>query len=264
MQDDTRDDSTERIDDLTRRQWILRLGELIALAGVSGVVPEFAASKVRPEADRIALPPGLYESSQDHLVHALSSAGKAWTPPPGSETEYVLPSSAPYQPQFFSADDFKTVSRMITILLGDVEPSAASETARWFDLWLYSAPGVRSAAQQLDPLHRALAIAYYEEHSVRELETAQPDAVARLGIRSLHDLSGTLYGRNFLQLRDAEQVELVKTVAKAEPGTAARKFLDVTRTEAIRGYYTSAKGLQELDYSGNAYYGDCPGCESKP
>ena len=33
-----------KIDDLTRRQWILRLGELVALAGVSGALPEFAAA----------------------------------------------------------------------------------------------------------------------------------------------------------------------------------------------------------------------------
>lgn len=43
-----------------------------------------------------------------------------------------------------------------------------------------------------------------------------------------------------------------------------RKLYDLARTEAIRGYYTTAEGLKELDYRGNAYYGDSPGCAPKP
>ena len=60
-----------------------------------------------------------------------------------------------------------------------------------------------------------------------------------------------------------EQAELLVTTSKADPGTAERKFYELARTEAIRGYYTTAAGLNELDYRGNAYYGDCPGCEGK-
>ena len=42
-----------------------------------------------------------------------------------------------------------------------------------------------------------------------------------------------------------------------------RKFFEIARTEAVRGYYTTAAGLEELDYKGNAYYADSPGCEAK-
>jgi len=263
-------DKDERIpnsaNDLTRRQWILRLGEFVALAGVSGLVPEVAASLAAQQAGQassFALPPGLYEPSQDHLVHALSSGGRDWAPPPGSETEYALPGSAPYEPLFFPPEEFKVVTRMIEVLLGKVEPVAVPQAAQWFDLWLHAAPGVRAAAQQLDPRHRALTVAFYGENAVRELETAHPDAVALVGIRALSDLSSKLYGRDFLHLTDAEQTELVTTASKAEVGTPVRKFFELTRAEAIRGYYTSAEGLKELDYRGNAYYGDSPGCESK-
>lgn len=252
-------------DDLTRRQWILRLGEFVALAGVSGLVPELgeALSQEAAETNAITLPPGLYAPSQDHLVHALSSASKNWTPPVSSETEYALPSSVPYEPQFFSPEDFKMVTRIVEVLLGKVEPSASSQAVQWFDLWLFSAPAVRAAAQQLDPTHRALAAAYYGESAVHELETAQPEPVARVGIRALRDLSSKLYGRDFPQLADNEQVDLLKIAAKAEPGTSVYKFFELTRTEAIRGYYTSPEGLKELDYRGNAYYGECPGCAQR-
>ena len=254
-------------DDLTRRQWILRLGEFVALAGVSGLVPDVAASLAGHQVEQRnanTLPPGLYDPSPEHLVHALSSAGGKWTPPSGSETEYASAVSTDYQPKFFGLDDFKVVTRVIEILLGKVEPTASSQAAQWFDLWLSEVPGVRTAAQQLDPLYRTLAVAFYGESRVRDLETAHPEAIARVGIRALRDLSiGSYGGRGFLQLTADEQAELLITTTKAEPGTSIHRFYELTRTEAIRGYYTSAAGLDDLDYRGNAYYGDCPGCERR-
>jgi len=250
-------------DDLTRRQWILRLGEFVALAGVSGLVPEveaaFAAHPAEPS-KLTALPPGLYEPSQDHLVHALSSGGREWTPPAGAETEFTVPAAVAPEPQFFEADDFRAVIRIIEVLLGKVDSAASLEAARWFDQWLASVPAVRTAAQQLDPMHRALAVAYYGETEVRELETAHPDAVGRTGIRALRNSSHTFYQRDFLELTEAEQFELLMTASKAEARTEDHKFFELIRREAIRGYYTSAEGLKELDYRGNAFYGEFPGC----
>ena len=259
------------LDDLTRRQWLLRFGELVTLAGISGLVPEFGvplASQQGEDGVMTALPAGLYNASQDHLVHALSSGGKNWAPPLGSETEYVLPSSVPYQPLFFSIEEFSTVGRFIEILLGTVDPTALSQAAQWFDLWLFSAAGVRTAALHLDPLHRILAVAYYGEDSVCEQENSDPQPIARAGIRALHDLSIQAYGHDFLQLSEAEQVERVTSAGKSHPSTDPRttdlrKFFDLAQAQAIRGYYTSAQGLKELDYRGNAYYGECPGCEGK-
>lgn len=262
MNDDPKG-SFDSPDDLTRRQWILRLGEFVALAGVSGLVPEVAADVGAQQAEQsklTALPPGLYEPSQDHLVHVLGSGGKNWTPPAGAKTEFELPTAVANEPQFFEADDFKAVTRIIEVLLGKVDSAASLEAARWFDLWLASVPAMRTAAQQLDPMHRALAVASYGENKVRELETAHPDAVGRIGIRALRNLSHIFYQRDFLELTDAEQFDLLMTASKAEAGTEEHKFFELIRREAIRGYYTSAEGLKELDYRGNAYYGECPGC----
>jgi len=253
-----------KIDDLTRRQWILRLGELVALAGVSGALPEFAAAFGQDQGRHVAvLPPGLYEASQDHLVHALSSGGKHWSPPPDSETEYAVPAATPYAPRFLSPEEFKVVTRMIEIFLGKVDAAAISDAAQWLDCWLHSTVGVRNAALHLDPLHRILAVAYYGENSVRELENSHPDDIARVGLRALQDLARKLHGRDFLQLSEADQVDLLKVTGKLEPGTGVRKFFDLTRNEAIRGYYTSAQGLEDLDYKGNAYYTESPGCKEK-
>jgi hypothetical protein len=253
-------------DDLSRRHWLLRLGEMVVLAGVSGLVPETAAAllgQVQNAESAAALPPGLYDASQDHLVHALSSAGAKWSPPPGSETDYVQPASALYRPQFFSVEEFRIVTRFVEILLGNVGAGAMSQAAQWFDLRLHSAAGVHAAAQHLDPMHRVLAVAVYGEATVHELETADPQSVARSGLAALHELSLQAHGREFLDLTAHQQVDLLTSAATIQPATALRKFVEVARTEAIRGYYTSAAGLEELDYKGNAYYTNSPGCEPK-
>ena len=93
---------SSQADDLSRRQWLLRLGEMVVLAGVSGLVPEFATALLGAAQDSsrsaAALPPGLYDASAQHLVHALTSGGNKWSPPPGSETDYAQRNSSPFQP----------------------------------------------------------------------------------------------------------------------------------------------------------------------
>jgi hypothetical protein len=71
------------------------------------------------------------------------------------------------------------------------------------------------------------------------------------------------HNRNFLRLSGEQQVDLLTSAAIADANSPLRKLFDIARNEVIRGYYTSAAGLQELDYKGNAYYTESPGCESK-
>ena len=125
-------DDLNIINQITRRQWILRLGETVALAGVSGILPESPLRLFSAQQNYAALPPGLYEPTPDDLVHALSSH-KSFTPPVGSETDYVQPGARPTL-QFFSAEDFRTMSGFVSVLLGDVEPKVVSETGQWVDL----------------------------------------------------------------------------------------------------------------------------------
>jgi hypothetical protein len=253
-------EATEVSDELTRRQWLLILGRLAAVAGFSGVVPELAAALPGAKGKQ-SLPPGLYYASQEHLSHALGDLGSMHEIPSGSETEYVQPSSGPFHPKFFSDEEFRAVTRVVEILLGKVDSGALAQAVQWLDLYLYSAVGVREAALQLDPLHRALAVAYYGEAPVRELETADPQSVVRSGLAALEQLSHDEYKRGFLALDEAQQAKVVASISTDKRDSPVRKFLDVARTEAARGYYSTAEGLKELDYKGNWYYAACPGCE---
>lgn len=246
--------------DVTRREWILRLGEVVALAGVSGLVPDASSLVFAATQGAIELPPGLYTPSSDALVHALRGGHGAFTPPPGSETDYAPPESATFTPQFFSPDEFQVVTRFAEILLGNVDVKAVTQTARWIDLYIHSSKAVREATQNLDPLHRAVAVAYFGESSVKELETADPQAVAHEGLFALSKFCSEKYGEEFSKLPVAQQSDVVAKLSRTED-TPLRKFFELIREQTIRGYYTTPEGLRELDYRGNAYYGESPGCD---
>jgi hypothetical protein len=246
--------------EITRRQWLLRLGEVGVLAGVSGFVPDALASIFDDTEKTLALPPGLYEPSADAMVHALSHHGMV-IPPPGSESEFAVLSGPAFQPRFFSREEFAIVTQITEIVLGKIDGNTLLEVAQWIDLWFHSAEGVRQAALHLDPMHRTLAVAYYGEQDVRELETVDHATAAREGFAALHRTAGERYGKKFGQLDRQQQAELLQAAAQSKDEDPLRMFLHTLRNEAIRGYYTSAAGLKELDYKGNAYNPECPGCE---
>ena len=45
--------ASSQADNLSRRQWLLRLGEMVVLAGVSGLVPESAAALLGADTSRV-------------------------------------------------------------------------------------------------------------------------------------------------------------------------------------------------------------------
>ena len=249
---------SDLVTQITRRQWLLRLGETVALAGVSGLIPEYPLGFFTNEPP--SLPPGLYDPSPDHLVHALSGHHLP-VPAAGSETDYVQ-ASASYSLQFFSAEDFSTITSFVSTLLGDVPGDTLNEVANWVDLWCYSAQGVREAARNLDPLHRTLAAAYFGEASVSEIEAADPAAIVRQGLTDLTRACRDEHGKPFASLTTSEQQDVLRSISTRKD-SSLQKFFELIRNEAIRGYYTSAAGLKELDYKGNTYYPYCPGCESQ-
>ena len=106
---------------------------------------------------------------------------------------------------------------------------------------------------------RALAVAYFgTEEPVRELETSEPERVCREGLAWLGEESRRRFAKDFLDAAPAEQVELVISVSDARTdktaANAGTRFYDFLKAESIRGFYTSRRGLKELDYKGNSFY----------
>ena len=233
-------------------------------------------AKTRPVTAALPLPPGLYDPSSDHMKHALFRDERFITPPPGSETEFAASHSRPFNPAFFSKEDFQTVRRLVALML-NAQVSAApaggiaavgtetsNEIAEWIDLIVSDAAAVRESATRLSAQHRALAVSYYGEEAVRQLETANPQATWREGLADIKRKSGELFGKDFLSLTESQQVEHLSGYSDASPehrlDSAGTRLYGLLKNQTMEGYYTSQAGLKELDFKGNAFYAESPGC----
>ena len=220
------------------RRWVLHIGAGALLTGFSGIPGEAAPP----------LPPGVYLASTDHVAHALRAAMNARP-------------LANYSPQFFSAEELALLRRVVTSLLGDVpdRPQVIAEIVNWIDLTVYDSAAVRLAANELPPLHRALASAYYGIEPVRHLETFDAQTICRKG---LHALAADARISTDEGLADVLNRNLGRAEAPAHDEVA--EFLAFLKTRTFEGYYTSRQGLRELDYKGNSFYKQSPGCDHRP
>jgi len=274
--DDRKSERDQPVARLSRRDWLLNFGSVVILPGFAGAPGE---SQQTEHAFTTPLPPGLYTPSIDHVTHALNQDGPFFSIPPGAETQFVRPRSGPFLPQAFSSEEFTVIRRLVELILGEdlktapVQQAAGApetiydEVAEWIDLVAFSGPGVRAAARELTPEQRALAVAYFtSEEPVRELETFEPDRICKEGLAWLQQETERRSFRKFLTIPPATQSELLASVSDIRPdpatSNAGTRLFAFLKAEAIRAYYTSRPGLKELNYTGNSFYGQSPGCQS--
>ena len=182
--------------DPTRRGWMVTIGQ--AAAGLA------IAREVQGDPnDHFALPPGVYDSSRDHLSHALMSAEQYHSIPLGCPTDYVRPPGKSFEPLFFTASDFPVVHRLIQLLLGDLsgEGSTSRELAEWIDLRISGANEVREAYLKIDPLYHALAVAYLGSAQADRFATANPGKICRDGLQWIANAAHSGLSDRFLMLK---------------------------------------------------------------
>jgi hypothetical protein len=253
--------------DLTRREWLMRLGGTAILMGFQGAPAAGTNGPAGAAMDR--LPPGLYDPSQDHMTHVLESDSRFFPVPAGSETDFLRPPSGPFQPQYFSPPDFALVKRLVALFLGESDTtsevaSTMVEISEWIDLEVHNSAAVREAALNVSPEHRALAIAYYGEHEVTALESRDPQKIWREGLEWISTESSRRWGKAFLETPPASQAEVLKALSdRAGEDDAGTRLFALLKSQVARGFYTSQRGLKELDYKGNSFYAERPGCTQK-
>lgn len=275
--DDKKLEPDQSLAGLSRRDWLLNFGSAVILSGFAGTPGEaLQAGRTLPA----ELPPGLYAPSIDHVTHALNQDGPFIAIPPGAETQFVRPRSGPFLPQAFSAEEFLIIRRLVELILGeDLKAVAAQqaagapetvydEVAEWIDLVVSSGSAVRAAARNLTPEERALAVAYFtSEEPVRELEIFEPERICREGLAWLQQATERRSFRTFPAATSAAQLELLASISDIRPdpaiSNAGTRLFAFIKAEAVRGYYTSRLGLKELNYAGNSFYGQSPGCGSQ-
>jgi len=265
--------------EISRRQWLMKLGAAAIVFGFSGTAAEQQAKAATllssTAADLQALPVGLYEPSSEHMAHALTNDERYVKIPAGSETDYVRPRQGSFHPALFNDQEFGAIQQLVKLTLGP-EPNGTAqsseteneqtitEIAEWIDLAVSQAASVREAAHKISPQHRALAVAYYGKEAVEKLETDDPGRVCRDGLKWLDDRSTQLHGVPFLELNEPAQIEVAKSAGNAnssDRGNAGSKLLAYLSTQTVIGLYTSPLGLKELGYKGNSFSVECPGCK---
>jgi hypothetical protein len=73
-------------------------------------------------------------------------------------------------------------------------------------------------------------------------------------------------------LSESQQLQLLDSISDMRPANqgddeqaanAGTSLYRLLKAETIRAYYTSRPGLKELDYQGNAFHAESPGCPGK-
>lgn len=246
----------------TRRTVLIAIGQAAMSAGVARAFPEGTAAPFQ-------LPPGVYLPASDHLSHALASSERYHPIPPGCPTDYVRPRTGAYAPLFYSASEFRVMSRLVELMLGEAaskdENDTCQEIAEWIDVRLAGAAAVRQAARGINTQFRALAIADLGLDRVNETETAVPETICGEGFAWLANAAASDGHDGFLALPSDRQTAILMSVSDMRPdsknGNAGTRFFSWLKPEVIRGFYTSQAGLRELDFKGNSFYARSPGCD---
>jgi len=241
---------------------MITISQAAAGLAIAGTAPGEGKSAV-------VLPAGVFETSTDHLAHALMSAERFHPIPPECPTDYVRPLRGPFEPLFFSMSQFSVLRRLIELLLGEAseDASVSQEIAEWVDLRVSSAKGEREAFSTVDPLYRALAAAYSGSAEMDRLYKANPADICRDGLDWIANTARAGSSKEFLKLDVEQQISLLDAISDERPEkrseNAGTRFFEYLKAETIRGFYTSQAGLKELDFKGNAFYARSPGCLPK-
>jgi hypothetical protein len=144
-----------------------------------------------------------------------------------------------YAPQFFKAEEFKTVESLTAMIIPTDEAPGAKEArvAEYVDFVVFSAAEFRPALQKewVDGLE------YLERESQR---------------RS---------GKSFREMDEADRVKLLTEMSGPERDATLHHegfvFFTTVKEMTVEGFYTSKIGLIDvLDFQGLNYMADFPGC----
>jgi Gluconate 2-dehydrogenase subunit 3 len=262
---------------VSRRKWLIDIGKAAALAGIVGKAVPFEAGapaeKASAEVGAGNLPPGLFQPSPEHMGNALVNDARFRAIPPGCPVDFVRAPSGPFEPQFFSHEEYKVIRRLSALMLG--ESSAASgdgsangnivdEVAEWIDLRAHSHAGVREAAERLTPEQVALAKAYDGGRHLERLKNFDPQEIYRAGLKWIAAESARRHQREFLELSEEQQAAILDTIGDERYEKGAENdgphFFPLLKGDIISGFYTSQIGLKELDDKNHGFYPESPGC----
>ena len=150
----------------------------------------------------------------------------------------VQPRPLNYKPQFFNADDYRTIEVLSEMIIPADESPGAKEAG---------------VSEFID---------FMAAHGDETLQKPM-----RAGLKWLETSSRQAGGKPFVELPGKQQIAVLTAVAYRNPALAGdpqgQAFFELMRRYTVMGYYTSRAGLEELSYPGLKFYSESPECPHK-
>ncbi len=136
------------------------------------------------------------------------------------------PGATTYRPRFFDRAEYETVARLASVIIPSDETPGAREARveEWIDFLVSESDATR---QRL-----------YRE-----------------GLARLAGLCRERRRGDFLSLPPAAQEDALRDLSEADP-----PFFRALKEDTVFGFYTSEIGLRELNWGGQSFHSECPGC----
>jgi glucoside 3-dehydrogenase (cytochrome c) hitch-hiker subunit len=141
----------------------------------------------------------------------------------------------PYKPKLFDAHQMEMLAELVEIIIPTDEHSPGAKAAR---------------------VHE------YIDEIVSDAPAEQKEVWLK-GLAAVDQLAERDFGQKFLPCKPEQQAALMVKISRneAHPTSTEERFFKTLKDLTINGYYTSSIGIhQDLEYSGNTYLDDFPGC----
>jgi gluconate 2-dehydrogenase gamma chain len=174
----------------------------------------------------------------------------------------------PYEPQFFSADEYAIIERLTELIIpNDGQPGAhEAGVSEFIDFMI--ANKVDVGMHSYEPPSRKRPV--YERNRVPDALKSRQSVqyLFRYGVNWLEAHARRLCGGSFRDCTEEQQTEMLEHLAYKDRYRAGeadgQAFFRLVREYTVMGFYTSRVGLEQLDFKGlQVVWAEMPECPHK-
>ena len=176
--------------------------------------------------------------------------------------------TGPYQPQFFTADEYATIERLTELIIPNDGEAGAREAgvAEFIDFMVTNSVDIGKHSYQPPSIRRPVP---ENERVPDALESRQGlQYQFRYGVAWIEAHARRLYGLPFRECSEERQSEMLEHLAYRDRYRQGeedgRAFFKLAREYTVAGFYTTRTGLEQLDFKGlEVFWTERPECPHK-
>jgi hypothetical protein len=185
-----------------------------------------------------------------------------------NKDEATKRASGPYQPQFFTANEYATIERLTELIIpNDGQPGAREAgVAEFIDFMVANSVDVRKQSYQ--PQSTRMAVLENERVPDALLSQQGLQYQFRYGVAWIEARARRLHGQPFRECSEEQQTRMLEDLAYKDRYRQGeedgRAFFKMIRQYTVAGFYTTRIGLEQLDFKGlQASWTEKPECPHK-